>query len=150
MHPNDPRLPVRRPVAGVELSGTWADARLWYRVDAPAITASPSLWDPGERFPYVIEVEFVVRDSYENEDPFPLTVVMPCPVHPESAEARPWWRALLHRAALHEADEALAFDGERPFDPHVKHASQDCVNEHLDRLLDQASQDGLTPWHNLW
>lgn len=75
-------------------------------------------WDPEEIQPFVLEIEIEVEDAAGAEGQIRVTFTHPCPVHPESEEALPYWRSVFHRAATHEADEALRVDGVAPFDPH--------------------------------
>lgn len=100
-------------------TGLFLGAVLWWRKDAPALSASDVPWDPEAFHPYVLELEIVVEDAAGVEGAIPVTFTWPSPVHPEASEALPYWRALFHRAALHEADEALRVGRVAPFDPHA-------------------------------
>ncbi len=104
---------------GVRATGLFSGAVLWWRKDAPALSASEVPWGLEEIHPYVLELEIVVEDAAGVEGAIPVTFTWPSPVHPEAPEALPHWRALFHRAALHEADEALRVGGVAPFDPHA-------------------------------
>lgn len=122
--PEDPALPERVPVIGVRATGLFAGGRLYRREGAQAMTSSLAWWDPAEVFDHVIELEVDVADASEGREDWgdSLTIAAPCPVHPESPEALPYWRALFWRHALHEADEALRVGQRAPFNPHAEGA----------------------------
>ena len=122
--PGDPALAPRVTARRVELTGLLSGARLYWRERERAFSASPVWWDTDTVWPYVIEVDLVVMDAAGREGEISVTLTHPCLIHPESPAALPVWRALIHRAVLHEADEALRVDGEAPFCPHGQHGYQ--------------------------
>lgn len=132
--PDSAQLQPRIPVRAVKLAGRWASARLFRRERSPAFTGSPTWWDPAQVWDHVIEVEVDVEDATGEGPPFPLTISSPCFAHPETPEALPFWRALVHRAALHEADEALRVGWAAPFDPHGEGDLQREPVDYLHRL----------------
>jgi hypothetical protein len=95
-------------------------ATLWCRQDAQAHAGSPVPWDTAERQPWVVELHGLWPDRDGGPRRRLVVFTMPCAVDPRepSAEANAAIRAVLARAALHEAQEALVLDGER-LDPHA-------------------------------
>lgn len=132
--PHDPALRPRIDVFGVRLAGRWSGARIYRRERSPAFSASPVWWDTRQVWDHVIEVEVDVEDAEKPGSFFALTFAAPCYAHPEAPEALPFWRALLHRAALHEADESLRVGWAAPFDPHLDEDAQAAPVAHVHAL----------------
>ena len=126
----------RNKFDGLILTGAWSGAKLYWREKSRAVTASPAHWD-GEStvFDWVIEVARTLPDAADAEGPLNVTITLPCPTDPRTPAALPYWRALMYRAAMHEADEALrTADGACPHNPHVHNGSQGVPVRFIERI----------------
>lgn len=115
-------LPEALRVERVTFVGMLRDrwATVWCREKSMAIAGSPVPWSTATVFPWVVEVH--LRTTELDGAGYGTTAFsVPCRVDPRipSIEADAAISLATLRAMIHEGQESLVIDGERPLDPHV-------------------------------